>query len=260
MSSLFKEEITKEINQKELAQEIKEVIEGYTSNLSFKIKLAARLNQSLKIMDDGDLEALLSIAHNTMCCGSGGSGYDHDDHGEVKGTSFVQSWKCRCKKKISFFKNVCPYCSGLRTKIPRDGRWGIQARTHNKYINELKEYRLHLIEPLIDDADCKQFMFRHWTIKNNCKHLGLYANKQIQGNSNNINFQPLKQDFYMCNPILKYSGILNIENNKTVFDFHYFDMFNKKSEKMPPKYANKNSHDIIENKNIGKDRGVVIRI
>ena len=70
MSSLFKEEITKEINQKELAQEIKEVIEGYTSNLSFKIKLAARLNQSLKIMDDGDLEALLSIAHNTMCCGS----------------------------------------------------------------------------------------------------------------------------------------------------------------------------------------------
>ena len=77
------------IKQKNLSKNVKMVIEGYTSSLPFKIALAASTNQAVDILNDNDAESLLSIAHRTFCCGSGGSGWDHADHGEEIGRAHV---------------------------------------------------------------------------------------------------------------------------------------------------------------------------
>ena len=258
--SLFDETVKPCIKQKELAKQVKNMIEGYTIGLPFKIAAAAFTNQAVDILNDNDAEALLSVAHKTFCCGSGGSGWDHADHGEVKNTSFVQSWKCRCEKKVSFFKNECPFCgSKIRGKSPKDARWGINADTHFRYYKELSDYRLQLIEPMEHNAKCREFRFRHWVILKDSKHLNNYAKKQCSSTSKGINFQPLKADFYLSDPILKYDGTLKVGENKTEFDFTFFDMNNKSPVIRPAEYSGIISEQFIGSKNMGKDRGVTTR-
>ena len=248
------------IKQKNLSKNVKMVIEGYTSSLPFKIALAASTNQAVDILNDNDAESLLSIAHRTFCCGSGGSGWDHADHGEVKNTSYVQSWNCSCGQKVSFFKNECPFCNNKkRGEAPKDARWGINAKSHYHYYDKLSDYRLQLIEPLEYDANCREFRFRHWIVEKDSEYLNLYAKKQLESKSKGINFQPLKQDFYFSLPILKYDGVLKVLESKTEFEFTFFDMDNDVPENIPVKYLRKNPKDVIESKNMGKNRGIVER-
>ena len=61
-------------------------------------------NQPFNIIDSVDNEMLHACMYNTMCTGSGGSGWDTLDKGESKGSDRCQSRKCLdCKAKVMFF-------------------------------------------------------------------------------------------------------------------------------------------------------------
>ena len=151
---------------------VKQVIEGCTAGLPAQIKYYTQFNQPVKVIDDTLAEVITAIVNNTLCGGTGGGGWDHTDNGEVKNTSYVQSKFCAdCGKKVSFFAAQCPHCKcesfkakakqkGTKVTNPRDGRWGPNAKSHFQYLDELKEYRLTIVEPLTDDHTCRRHV-RH---------------------------------------------------------------------------------------------------
>ena len=70
---------------------VKQLIEGCTSGLPYQIKFYTQYNQPVKIIDDTLAEVLSAAMNDTICGGTGGSGWDNEDGGEVKNTSHVQS-------------------------------------------------------------------------------------------------------------------------------------------------------------------------
>ena len=117
-----------------------------------------------------------------------------------------------------------------------------------------------LVEPLTDDPSCRQFRFRYWVVSKDSEHLNDYAQEQLDSDkSNHINFQPLKVDFYFSKPVLKFDGILTVKDDKTEFDFNYFDLDNQTPESIPAKYAGLTSKMVLESKNFNKERGEVGR-
>ena len=250
---------------------VKQVIEGCTAGLPAQIKYYTQFNQSVKIIDDTLSEVISAAINNTICGGTGGSGWDNEDGGECKNSSHVQSKFCTCGKKVSFFATECPHCGGTHFKAfkdqknfnrtnPRDGRWGIGAKSHFKWYSQLNEYRLTLVEPLTDDPSCRQFRFRYWVVSKDSEHLNDYAQEQLDSDkSNHINFQPLKVDFYFSKPVLKFDGILTVKDDKTEFDFNNFDLDNQTHQSIPTKYTGLTSKMVLESKNFNKERGEVGR-
>lgn len=180
------------------------------------------------------------------------------DFGEDKNSSHVQARQCKdCGKKVVFFSDTCFNCGSKNLKNPpRDGRWGISASSHFKWYEELKEYRLQLIEPVTDDASCREFRIRYWVLPKESKHLNLYAKGQLESEkSNHINFMPLGRDFYLSLPILKYDGVLTIGKESTIMNFDFFDLTNQTPEEIPEKFKGFDSETLIEKKTFGKERG-----
>jgi len=251
---------------------VKQVIEGCTAGLPAQIKYYTQFNQPVKIIDDTLAEVIAAVINNTFCGGSGGGGWDHVDNGEVKNSSHVQSKFCaNCGKKVSFFAVECPHCSSTSFKAtskqkntsvtnPRDGRWGISAKSHFQYKEELKEYRLSLVEPLSDDPQCREFRYTYWSLDKDSEHLNLYAQAQLDSDkSNHINFQPYGVDFYLSLPVMKFTGILKVHDDCTEFNFEFFDLDNTTPVDIPSKFAGKDSQSVIESKNFGKERGEWVR-
>ena len=258
------------MNNKELF--VKQVIESCTAALPAQIKYYTQFNQPVSIIDDKLCEVISAILHETLCGGSAGGGWDTVDGGEDKGSSHVQSKFCfHCGKKVSFFAKECPHCSSTEFKAsktqkttrktnPRDGRWGISAKAHFKFKDDLKEYRLYLVEPLFDDPSCREFRFTCWVIDKNSPHLEAYAKAQLESDkSNHINFQPYSADFYLSEPVMKFSGILTVHDDRTEFKFDFFDLFNTIPVSIPDKFSGIISEQLIRNKNFGKERGEWVR-
>ena len=58
---------------------VKQVIEGCTAGLPAQIKYYTQFNQSVKIIDDTLSEVISAAINNTICGGTGGSGWDNED-------------------------------------------------------------------------------------------------------------------------------------------------------------------------------------
>lgn len=252
-----------------LQSSIKDLIEKSTSNLSKLIELYTLYNQPVKIIDDTLSEIIGATMNDVLCCGTGGSGWDNSDGGECKNSSHVQSKFCAgCGEKVTFFAVNCPCCkvstefkASLSQKNttktnPRDGRWGINAKSHIEYKDQLKEYRLTLLEPTEDKPTCRSFRFRYWVIGTDSEHLNRYATAQLESQkSNHINFQPLKADFYLSKPVLKFDGTLNVLEDRTEFTFQEWKPENTIPEPIPEEYQGKDSLESIQSKKLEKNRG-----
>jgi hypothetical protein len=256
-----------ENKKNEIIQFLKNIV---LDNFDTKLNFYKKYNQSFNLLTDEEIEILHSIMYNTICMGSGGSGWDTADQGEGKGTNFLQSRNCNgCKKmdtdgkykykKVMFFLDECPHCGSKDLlSYPKDARWGISAKSHIKYIDKLKEYRCTLVEPKEYEPECRTFRIRSWTIDPKNEYLSTYAQKQYESpKSNTINFQPLGRDFYRSSPCLHLDVIVNTNDKNINVDF--FDINNKKPEQIPEKYLNKSLEEIMENKTFGKERGYVDR-
>ena len=243
------------------ARELETIFEDLTSNLPFKIKHFGKFNQSVNIIDSDTAEVIHAYMNDTICGGSGGSGWDTYDKGESKCSSHVQSRKCKeCNGKVIFFRNDCPYCGSTDlSPNPRDGRWGISSGAHIKYKGELSEYRLMLVEPIEDDSSCRRFRIRNWKISPDSEHLDNYCKRQNKCKSKGVNFQPLKRDFYLSNPILQLDGILTVRNEDTKMKISFYNPANTLPEDKPEKFKDLVSEEVLSTKKFNKNRGKVSR-
>jgi len=213
-------------------------------------------NQPFNIIDSVDNEMLHACMYNTMCTGSGGSGWDTLDKGESKGSDRCQSRKCLdCKAKVMFFLDVCPECNSGNLKDIADSRWGISSTSHLKYQGQLKSYRLTLVEPEENNFSCKKFRLRVWSIDADNEHLMAYAEGQNKQKSKGINFMPLSESFYMSKPCLHLDAILPIRGKVKI---NYFDPENNVPVDLPKKYS-RTTEEVMQAKTWGKDRGNVTR-
>ena len=69
----------------------------------------------------------------------------------------------------------------------------------------------------------------------------------------------MKVDFYLSEPIKKFDGILTVHDNRTEFNYTYFDIDNKVPEEIPAKFSGFNSESVLESKNFNKERGEWVR-
>lgn len=119
---------------------------------------------------------------------------------------------------------------------------------------------MSLVEPLSDDSKCRQFRFTYWTLDKDSEHLDRYAQAQLDSDkSNHINFQPYGVDFYLSRPVMKFTGVLTVHDDRTEFDFDFFDLNNTTPVDIPDKFVTRDSQSVIEGKNFGKDRGEWVR-
>jgi hypothetical protein len=156
-----------------------------------------------------------------------------------------------------FFLDTCSECSSTDLKkYPKDSRWNISSKAHLDYYDDLKGYRLALLEPKEFKPNCKEFRLRSWFVKTKNEYLTKYAHAQFKQNKGGVNFQPLGKDFYYSNPCLHLD--VNITYNGT--EIIYFNIENNIPEKMPSKFLTNESIDgIMNNKTFGKARGTIVR-
>ena len=230
------------------------------SGLEESIELSCLYNQPLDIISNQGAEMLHAAMYGTRCTGSAGSGWDTVDKGESKFSSRVQSRSCaneECKSKVVFFLDQCPECGSTEfKKYPKDSRFGISAKSHIEYLEELNGYRLTLLEPKTFSPDCREFVLRSWFIETKDEWLTTYAQYQLDSpKSNHINFMPLGKDFFRSSPCLHLQATLTIEGAV----IEYFDPTNKVPESVPARFSKNTIEEHFGSKNFGKDRGITRR-
>lgn len=250
----------------EKQKECEKFIETVTKNKSEIIDLYTSKNKPVEIFSSDDTEVLHAIMFDTTCNGSGGSGWDTSDNGESKTASWAQALECintKCKRKYSMFLGNCPFCAtpqiigNKQARPPKDSRWAISKKPHIEYYDELKEYRVQLVEPVEFDPKCRKFRIRGWTVKKEDKYLNEYI--KVAKDAKTINFQPLKKDFYFSSPCLIYDGMLDLSNKESKFNFNYFKLDNNVPEEMPQKFSSLDREEVLLNKKMGRDRGKLKR-
>ena len=260
--------IIKDKKQKVKEQEVKELLEHQLGDIEVGIKFHQKYNQPFNPLGASFTEMLHACMYDTLNMGSDGSGWDTLDKGESKFSNHIQSRRCNgCKtfdkkrgkwkyKKVMFFNSKCPYCGSTDLgKNPRDGRWGISSKSHLEHLDEMKCYRLTLLEPETDDYDCRIFSLKSWCIEVKNEYLTEYATRQNQQKSKGVNFQPKKADFYRCSPCLHLDATISKDGVK----INYFNTENNEPEIGDKKFYKQSIEEIMSNKKWGKKRGELSR-
>tara|TARA_R110002020_G_scaffold336336_2_gene551532 strand:- start:726 stop:1526 length:801 start_codon:yes stop_codon:yes gene_type:complete len=263
-----------EVIMKDKKQEVKELLEYQLGDIEVGIKFHQRYNQPFDPLGDSFTEMLHACMYDTLCMGSGGSGWDTYDKGESKFSNRLQSRNCNsCKtwdgrvnkngkkiwnyKKVMFFLSKCPVCGSEDLgKYSKDSRFGIASKSHLEYIDEMKGYRLTLLEPETFDSECRVFHLRSWFIETKDKYLTEYATRQFNSpKSNGINFMPLGQDFYRSSPCLHLDATIS----KDGVEINYLNTENKEPEIGDEKFYKLSVEEIMNKKSFGKERGELSR-
>ena len=239
--------------------ELKELLEiSLGGNIEKSIEFHKKYNNPWNPFSDADIEMLHACMYGSKCTGSAGLGWDTLDKGESKYSSRVQSRNCKdCKSKVMFFLDTCQNCGSKNLKSPEDSRWGIGSESHLKYYDNLTGYRLALLQPIEDIADCREFLLRSWFIETKNPYLTAYAQTQYNSpKSNHINFMPLGRDFYNSSPCLHLKAYITLDG----VDIEYFDIQNKTPEEIPERFlTNMTISEIMSAKKMGKERGTIVR-
>jgi len=234
--------------------DVKELLEYQLDNLKVGLNFHMKYNQPFDPLGDSFTEMLHAAMYGSLCTGSAGSGWDTQDKGESKFSNRLQSRKCKsCGAKVMFFLDNCADCGSSKLKkYPQDSRWGVSAKAHLEYIDELKGYRLTLLEPETYDSSCRTFVLRSWFIETKNEYLTAYATAQYESEkSNGINFMPLGQDFYRSSPCLHLQATITFDG----VTIDYFDINNTTPETVPAQFNRKSVDEIMGSKAFGKNRG-----
>ena len=237
---------------------VKELLEWQLGDIEKSISYHVKYNQPWEPFGGSFTEMLHAVMYDTRCTGSGGSGWDTADNGESKYSSRVQSRKCTyCGSKVMFFMDSCVECNSYNLgNYPKDSRFGIAGKSHLEYFEDLKGYRVTLLEPETYDPSCRTFRLRSWFIETKNEYLTEYAVRQVNSKkSNGINFMPLGQDFYRCSPCLHLDATITTNG----VNIEYFDVNNTVPERGPEKFYVKSMEEIMDRKTFGKERGDVSR-
>lgn len=176
------------------------VIQKICSQWQFNLKLGREYNTPLSIgFSDGYFELLTCVEHELKGTGSISHGYDHNNHDETKGTSWVQPKKCnKCEAKIHFFTEKC-ICGSTDIKYVNDSRWGIDAKAH--FEHKVNNYHLWILYPKTYSHNCKTFYLKQFVIDSNNNAFKDILKVQLErSDSKSKNFMPFSSDFYISNP------------------------------------------------------------
>ena len=235
----------------------KEFLEDTFSNFEKELHWKKKTNQHFDPLGDAETESLHALMYDTLCAGSGGMGWDTIDTGESKFTNRAQPRKCNsCGQKNMFFLENCVKCGSDDLKTIKDSRWGISAKSHLDYLDEMIGYRLTILEPTEYEPSCRSFTLKSYFIPTKDEYLTEYATRQLNSpKSNGINFLPYNQDFYRSSPRLHLEATIDTNG----VDITYFNPENDVVERGPERFYEKSMEEIMDKKTFGKNRGVVTR-
>lgn len=206
---------------------VKRSVEGWTSNWGFLVEEGEELNQGFDANPGSMFEAISARLLDTKLAGSAGSGFDTAAGDEVKSAVLAQAKLCECGAKVSFFSSHCHECGSENLKTMKDSRWGINAESHFKYIENLRHYVMFLLEPTEYHYSCRTFRIRSWLINKNDKNFNDIMKTQLDsGKKPHKNFMPLSYDFYISQPVLVLDGVLEISKYGSEFNIDFCDIDN----------------------------------
>jgi len=176
------------------------VIQKVCSQWQYNLRLGREYNTPLSIgFSDGYYELLTCVEHELKGTGSISHGYDHDNHDETKGTSWVQPKKCNiCRAKVHFFAERC-ICGCNNFSYINDSRWGIDAKSH--FEHKVPNYHLWILYPESYSEECKVFYLKQYLISSTNEAFNGILDIQLKrSDSVSKNFIPFSSDFYISNP------------------------------------------------------------
>ena len=260
-----------------------------------KINKKKKLNKDLcfaflGLGEIGELFTLIMFPNSIGSASKGGCSFDNREGyneatggynitREVKFASLDGSKQCsRCKIKTSRFQTECLKCGGKNFKLINDSRWGISAKAHKDYYNNkynLNEYILYVSE--FNDKD-ENINLKCFKILSSNRYFSEYINNQYEnGKGNTCNMLPYSWDFHLSGPIMLFD--INIKNNGIISE-NFWNLDNTNIVNIPKNLIKKNKKNcnyegVIPNegldynnyiqyfamkkKNLGKDRGEVVR-
>ena len=246
------------VNTPDTLNEVKELLEHQLGDVEKGLYFHLNYNLPYDPLGDSFTEMLHAAMYGTRCTGSAGAGWDTQDKGESKFSNRLQSRLCKsCGAKVMFFLDKCADCgSSNLKKYPKDSRWNVSSKAHLEYSEEMKGYRLALLEPEVFNPSCRTFILRSWFIETKDPHLTAYAIAQFNSpKSNGINFMPLNQDFYLSSPCLHLQATITLDG----VTIDYFDINNTTPETIPREFGRMTTEHIMRNKTFGKERGETSR-
>lgn len=161
---------------------------------------------------------------------TGARGHDLADGSEVKSCSRIdQLDKCQdCSSPVSRFEATCPNCDSANIKRNNDSKWLFSVRNEpelNLLTKDVKRVVLIIGDyPNYDDSDFDTLRFQAFevwpTTERNKRFTELLTNyyhniymehRRRTPNKNPApkNFWPYSYQFYLCNPILTFSCMVN---------------------------------------------------
>ena len=258
-------------------------------------------NQSFAFNSMGGLGELLTlmIFPNSMGSSSkGGCAFDNKEYNEDGSFKITREVKClsldgtkHCKiciaenkinktnkeTKVPRFQKRCLFCKQSSFYIPKDSRWGIDAKDI-KYHNDkfkLDEYILYISE-FVDNSN--SINVKCFKILSSNDYFKKYINNQYtNGKSNTCNFMPYSWDFYLSGPIKLFE--INLYENDVINEI-FMKLENDKIMNVPKNIIETNKKNCsyigeiledsieydkiiqyckIKNKSLGKKRGIVTR-
>lgn len=172
-------------------------------NISDEINYCLEFNQGFTF-DVGKFgERVLFIVENTKGVPSnGGCAFDGANGSEAKDCFLAQTYICKkCGSKNNYYSIECHKCGSTERKDPKDGRWGIDAKAHFKYLNQIPCYIFTHVQPLNMNSNNPKYRIQVFRIDAKTKMFNSILKYQLKHGTKHKNFMPFGRDFYMSSPI-----------------------------------------------------------
>ncbi len=132
---------------------------------------------------------------------NGGGAFDADNGSEVKCVFYAQPLECKqCGAKVHYYAEKCR-CGSTDLKPKQDTRWGIDAGSHFKYLENIPYYLFVAVTPLSKDIENLRFNIDVYRIQADDPIFNKILRHQVDhGAVKHKNFMPFGRDFYMSSP------------------------------------------------------------
>ena len=278
-------------HESEIKEYIQEYMKNEIQNIYKERKGLKNISKAFRGVGDFGEELTTMIFPKSVCSGSkGGCAFDNNEYNEtgelllareVKTCCLMQPKKCNIcnsKQKTPYFQEVCIFCKQNNFTHKSDSRFGIDSKSHFKYIDYIKEYVLILIDY---DNIANQINLKVFIVDSNNEYFAHYLKNQLEKSekSDTCNLLPYSYDFYSSGPIKIIDLTMDIECNivneyinlTNTIPIEFDTRILKKKEKIQMNipedtgvvfipYHKIKEQLILRDKNLNKDRGDTSRI
>lgn len=219
----------------EMRDEFCDIINHHFGGIRDEVKFALKYNDGVSF-DTGKFgERVNFILHGTKGVPSnGGCAFDAANFSEAKGCNKAQTYECPdCGTKNNYYSDKCAECGSTERKDPNDTRWGIDAKAHFLYADQMPYYCFTIITPVNRSAENPQFNIKVYRIDAKNEFFNDMLRYQLNhGSKAHKNFMPLGRDFYMSSPEMLVECLVSVTDTVSV-QFYEFNPQGRQIETMP---------------------------